>query len=466
MNALCKDYKWLVMTVRLYDTLTRQKRVFIPLNPERVGLYVCGPTVYDYAHIGNGRPVVVFDILVRVLRLFYKEVCYVRNITDVDDKINAAALKNGEDIRDLTERTAAQYHADMDALGADRPTISPRATDHINEMIAIIENLIAKGHAYPVDGHVLFHVKSYKAYGQLSRRNQDELLAGARVEVAPYKKDPGDFVLWKPSEPHIPGWDSPWGRGRPGWHIECSAMSSKYLGQVFDIHGGGIDLIFPHHENEIAQSCCATGHDQFANYWVHNGHLTVRGEKMSKSLGNYFTVHDLLQSHPGETIRFALMATHYRQPLDWHDETMVHAQHTLDKFYQALRGIEISPHEADPTVIEALADDLNTPLAITRLHELTSQIHKTDDGDEKAKLASQLKASAYLLGILQQDPECWLTNLGNCELTEEQINDYIERRKQARSHKDFAEADRLRQELLSRGVVLEDSAQGTIWRRA
>ncbi len=454
------------MTIRLYDTLTRQKRDFVPLNPDKVGLYVCGPTVYDFAHIGNARPVVVFDILVRLLRLFYKEVCYVRNITDVDDKINAAALKNGEDIRSLTERTAAQYHADMDALGAERPTLEPRATEHIGEMIMLIEHLIKQGHAYEADGHVLFHVKSYPLYGQLSRRNQEELLAGARVEVAPYKKDAGDFVLWKPSEAHLPGWDSPWGRGRPGWHIECSAMSSKYLGHVFDIHGGGIDLVFPHHENEIAQSCCAFGQEQLARYWLHNGHLTVRGEKMSKSLGNYFTVHDLLQDHPGETIRFALLSTHYRQPLDWNDMTLSQAQHTLDRFYQTLRGLELSQGKADPEVIEALADDLNTPLAIARLHELANQIHKMNNMDEKAKLASTFKASAYLLGIVQEDPENWLKNLRHSSLTEADINDYIERRRLARSQRNFAEADRLREELLSLGIALEDSPQGTFWRRA
>jgi cysteinyl-tRNA synthetase len=454
------------MTIRFYDTLTRQKQEFIPLNRGKIGMYVCGPTVYDYAHIGNARPVVVFDILARLLRHVYPEVCYVRNITDIDDKINAAALKNGEDIRVLTERTTAQYYEDMDALGALRPTFSPRATDHIPEMIVMIQDLIRLGYAYEAEGHVLFHVKSYPAYGQLSRRNQEDLLAGARVEVAPYKRDPGDFVLWKPSEDHLPGWESPWGRGRPGWHIECSAMSSKYLGQVFDIHGGGMDLIFPHHENEMAQSCCASGQSQFARYWLHNGHLTVRGEKMSKSLGNYFTVHDLLTQYPGETIRFALLSTHYRQPLDWTDTTLPQAQQTLDRFYHTLRGLRLQESVLDLQFIDALSDDLNTPLAIARLHELAGQVHKTSDQREKITLASQMKWSAQLLGILQQDPEAWLKTLKDSSLTEEEINDCIAQRHQAREQRNFAEADRLRQHLLDHGIILEDSAQGTTWRRA
>jgi cysteinyl-tRNA synthetase len=456
-----------MMSLRLYDTLTRQKRVFTPLNPEKVGVYVCGPTVYDFAHMGNARPFVVFDVLVRVLRQFYPHVCYVRNITDVDDKINAAALKSGEDIRTLTQRTTAAFHQDMDAIGALRPDIEPRATEHIPEMVTMIQQLIDQKHAYVADGHVLFNVKSYSQYGELSRRNKDELLAGARVEVAPYKKDPGDFVLWKPSEPHLPGWDSPWGRGRPGWHIECSAMSSKYLGQTFDIHGGGIDLVFPHHENERAQSCCASGKDQFARYWLHNGHLTIDNEKMSKSLGNFFTVRDLLAHHPGEAIRFALLSTHYRQPLDWNETMLSQAQQTLDRFYGTLRDLPVTPttQEIDSAVLGALCDDLNTPLAITRLHEIVSEIHRSTNTAEKQQLGSHLKASANLLGILQQDPRQWLQNLSTIDLTEAEINTHIQARQQARQEKNFQEADRLRKLLLDKGIVLEDSAHGTTWRR-
>ena len=448
--------------LKIYNTLTRQKETFTPQNLDHIGMYVCGPTVYDYAHIGNARPVVVFDILARVLRRVYPKVTYVRNITDVDDKINAASKASGEPIRVITERTTRAYNEDMAALGAYEPDVTPRATEHITEMIAMIEQLIEHGHAYAAEGHVLFAVKTFADYGKLSRRNQDELLAGARVEVAPYKRDAGDFVLWKPSDDETPGWDSPWGRGRPGWHIECSAMSEKYLGKTFDIHGGGIDLSFPHHENELAQSCCANRTEYFARYWMHNGHLTVNGEKMSKSLGNFYTVRELRQEFTGEALRYMLMSAHYRQPLDLSKDLIRQCQSSLDRLYGALRGVALMSANVDSQVIEALQDDLNVPIALARLHELASLINKSEFLEEKTQLASTLKASAYLLGILQQDPEVWFQ--GNIDDAAE-IEDLIAQRKAARLAKNFAESERIRDELTARGIILEDSAKGTTWRR-
>lgn len=450
----------------LYNTLSRRKEVFTPQDPNRVGLYVCGPTVYDFAHIGNARPVVVFDVLARLLRYHYPNVCYVRNITDVDDKINAAALKNKESIADLTQRTAAAYHADMAALGALSPDIEPRATHHIDEMIVMIKKLIEVGHAYQSNGHVLFSVSSFQDYGLLSKRNPEEMLAGARVEVAPYKKDAGDFVLWKPSDDMTPGWESPWGYGRPGWHIECSAMSGKYLGDTFDIHGGGQDLIFPHHENEIAQSRCANGTPVFARYWMHNGHLTIEGDKMSKSLCNFRTVHDLLTCYSGEVIRLALLSTHYRQPLDWTETTLQQSKHTLDRLYTSLRGIEVADGNKDADFLNVLNDDLNIPAALARLHDLASQLNKSTSSAERHDLASTLKSSAYLLGILQQDPEAWFHQETATALSAAQVEDMIEQRKQARVQRDFAKSDSIRKELLEQGIILEDSATGTTWRRA
>ncbi len=366
------------MTLRLYNTLTRTKEDFIPLDKTNVRMYVCGPTVYDYAHIGNARPVIVFDVLFRLLRHLYGEnhVTYVRNITDVDDKINARAREESVSIRELTERTARQFHADIAALGVLPPTVEPRATEHIAEMIAIIEKLIAKGHAYAADGHVLFSVPSMKDYGQLSRRSLDEMVAGARVDVAPYKKGEMDFVLWKPSDEKTPGWDSPWGRGRPGWHIECSAMSWKHLGEVFDIHGGGIDLVFPHHENEIAQSRCAFGHQVMANIWMHNGFLQVEGQKMSKSLGNFFTINELLADWPGDVLRFNMLRTHYRQPIDWTVQGLRESRKaltTFQKWYEPFAD-PVYEKEHPVEVLEALQDDLNTPAAIAALYALTDQI--------------------------------------------------------------------------------------------
>lgn len=461
--------------LRLHNTLSRAKEAFEPIDPRHVRLYVCGPTVYDYAHIGNARPVVAFDVLYRLLKRLYPKVTYVRNITDVDDKINARAQETGEDIRTITERTAAAFHADMGALGALLPDVEPRATEHIAQMIEMIGSLIDKGHAYAADGHVLFNVPSMEDYGQLSRRDRDELIAGARVEVAPYKKDAADFVLWKPSEPDLPGWDSPWGRGRPGWHIECSAMSREHLGDTFDIHGGGQDLIFPHHENEIAQSRCANGTAHMARYWMHNGYLMSEGEKMSKSLGNFYTVHDLLEEFPGEAIRLVLLKTHYRQPLDFTKDGIAQAKRELDGFYTALRNTAaITPatdQEIAEPVLAALLDDLNTPLAISHLHELAGALNKAADDGEKARAKAQLLAAAEGLGLLSDDPEAWFkwqpaeAAAGADGLSDTDIDALIEERKQARADKDFARADQIRDTLQAQGIVLEDGAGGTQWRR-
>ena len=450
------------MTLVLHSTLSRSKEPFRPLDPARVRMYVCGPTVYDYAHIGNARPVVVFDVLFRLLRRAYGEdhVVYARNITDVDDKINAAAKESGEPIRAITERTANAFHRDMAALNALAPTLEPRATEHIAPMIAMIETLIAKGHAYAADGHVLFGVPTCKDYGRLSRRDREEMIAGARVEIAPYKKDPADFVLWKPSDAETPGWDSPWGRGRPGWHIECSAMSQAYFGVDFDIHGGGADLIFPHHENEIAQSTCANGPGTFARVWMHNGFVMVEGEKMSKSLGNFLVVHDLLKEYPGEALRLALLATHYRQPLDFTRAGVEQAQRTLDRWYLACG--DAAAGEPSPAVLAALEDDLNTPQTITELHRLSDAALGGD-----ASAPSGLKAGAEMLGLLAHDPAAWrhwrpeATGFDDAD-----IEAAIEQRNAARQARDFARADAIRKELSDKGVMLEDGPKGTTWRRA
>ncbi|MEE9139994.1 MAG: cysteine--tRNA ligase [Alphaproteobacteria bacterium] len=464
------------MALVLYNTLTREKEPLEPLRPGRVGMYVCGPTVYDFAHVGNARPVVVFDVLFRLLRKAYGEdhVAYVRNITDIDDKIIAAAKETGEPIDALTARTTRAFHEDMAALGALEPTFEPRATEHIPEMIAMIEKLLESGHAYEADGHVLFNVPSMPEYGRLSGRSRKDMIAGARVEVAPYKKDPADFVLWKPSEQDQPGWESPWGRGRPGWHIECSAMSATHLGETFDIHGGGQDLVFPHHENEIAQSTGAHGGEPFARYWVHNGYVTVEGEKMSKSLGNIVTVRDLLEKgHRGEAIRLALLGAQYRQPLDFSLDGLGQSRHALDRFYTALRhAADVKPEGDDAVsdeVSEALDDDLNTPLAISHLHELATALNKAEEREEKARLKGALLAGGGLLGLLSQDAEEWFKGRPEeaPEVTEPEIESLIKRRAQARAQKDFARADHLRAELAAKGVVLEDRPDGTTeWRRA
>ena len=462
------------MTLTLYNTLTRRKEVFEPLDPMRVRLYVCGPTVYDRAHIGNARCFVVFDVLYRLLRDIYgrDHVRYARNLTDIDDRINAAARKNGEPIAALTARTTAAFHEDMAALGNLPPDIEPRATEHIPQMIAMIERLIASGHAYVAEGHVLFSVASDRHYGMLSRRSRDEMIAGARVEVAPYKRDPADFVLWKPSDTDLPGWDSPWGRGRPGWHIECSAMSEAHLGETFDIHAGGLDLIFPHHENEIAQSECAHAGRQFVRYWMHNEFLTDAGDKMSKSLGNIRTTGELLDEAPGEAIRLALLTTHYRDPLDWTSVRLGQARQTLDRFYRALtlpRDTVFERFGAAAEVLrpvrEALEDDLNTPLALTHLHELAGAINRTTSDAERSALQRALEEGGRLMGLLGQSPLDWLQ--GSTKADAERIEERIAERAAMRQQRRFREADRIRTELGGEGVLLEDRPDGTTtwWRK-
>ena len=451
------------MSLVIHDTAARRKRPFAPLVAGEVRIYVCGPTVYDLAHIGNARPIVVFDTLVRLLRQSFDRVVYVRNITDVDDKINAAAREQGVPIADITARTTAAFHRDIAALNALAPDVEPRATDHIAGMIEMIATLIEKGHAYPADGHVLFDVATMPDYGEFAHKSPDELIAGARVDVAPYKKGPMDFVLWKPSDEATPGWPSPWGRGRPGWHIECSVMSARHLGITFDIHGGGQDLIFPHHQNEIAQSACAHDGAPLARYWMHNGYVVVEGEKMSKSLGNFFTVRDLLAEFPGEAIRLALLAAHYRQPLDFRKSGLSEAKAALDRWYQAL---EATPPADDRTgmpdeVKSALEDDLNTPRAIAALHGLAGRALA---GDTAA--AAGLKAGADVLGVLQQDPVHWRHGaVGAGGPADDEIEALIAKRAAARRDRDFAAADRIRADLAGRGIQLEDGAQGTIWRR-
>jgi cysteinyl-tRNA synthetase len=458
------------MPIQLYNSLTRRKEVFVPIDPHNVRMYVCGPTVYDLAHIGNARAVVVFDQLYRLLRHTYgaAHVKYVRNITDIDDKIIDAARAGGEPIDALTARTAAAFHEDMAALGALPPDVEPRATEHIPQMIAMIARLIETQHAYEAEGHVLFAVGSWPRYGRLSRRSRQELLAGARVEVAPYKRDPGDFVLWKPSTPEQPGWDSPWGRGRPGWHIECSAMSETHLGEHFDIHGGGIDLIFPHHENELAQSESAHGGDKFVNFWVHNGFLSIEHEKMSKSLGNFTTAHELLERGiPGEVLRLALLMTHYRDPLDWTEDRLRHAEHNLNGYYEALRLRAKGEFEEDvfksalDKIEAALGDDLNTPLALAELRKAEGIVHFY-----KSKTYQEvLRAGGELLGILTRDPMEWRRR--GVAVSPDDMNKRITARATARRERRFADADKIRAELLAEGIVLEDRPDGTTdWRRA
>ncbi len=447
------------MALTLYNTLAHRKQLFEPIDPARVGVYVCGPTVYDFVHIGNARPVVVFDLLVRVLRRAYPAVRYVRNITDVDDKIIAAAERTGEAIASLTERTAAAFRADMAALGAAPPDFEPTATGHIPQMIQMIGQLEASSHAYEAEGHMLFAVGTDLNYGKLSGRDRDEMIAGARVEVAPYKRDPADFVLWKPSTPQQPGWSSPWGRGRPGWHIECSAMANTYLGETFDIHGGGQDLLFPHHENELAQSRCAHQGKPLARFWMHNSFITVNGEKMAKSVGNVVTVHDLLAKLPGETIRLTLLSSHYRQPMDWTDDGVERAKKALDRWYRAA-GAVAAAAVPDAAFLQALDDDLNTPEAIARLHALADAAMAGDSG-----AAAALRASAQFLGVLIQTSEAWFQGGAGLELQPAQIDDLIAQRTAARKSRDFAGADRIRKQLEQAGIVLEDTAAGTTWRR-
>ena len=438
----------MIHPIRLYDTMARERREFVPADPKRITMYVCGPTVYGRAHIGNARPAVVFDTLGRLIRHHYGEasLTYARNVTDVDDKIIASASEEGVDPSVITERFERFYLDDMGALGVREPDIAPHATAEIAPMVAMIEQLVELGHAYAAEGHVLFAVASDPGYGALSRRDRGAMIAGARVEVAPYKRDPADFVLWKPSDEGVIGWDSPWGRGRPGWHIECSAMIREHLGQTIDIHGGGLDLIFPHHENEIAQSRCAHGGKPLARYWLHNGFLDMGAEKMSKSLGNVITVDALLaEGHRGETLRLALLSGHYRSPLPWTESLVAQSKATLDGLYRVAGDAEAG--EADAAVIEALSDDLNTPLAMARLGTI---------GD-----AGVLKASANLLGLLRMSADEWFRGGGG-----DDIDGRIAARSEAKARKDFAEADRIRAELAAEGVLLEDGPAGTVWRRA
>ncbi len=450
--------------LKLHNSLTREKEIFTPIDPSHVRLYACGPTVYNYAHIGNARMAVVFDVLARVLRAAYPKVTYVSNITDVDDKIIKASADTGEKISIITEKYTKIYNDDMAALGAQMPDIQPRATNHINDMISIIKTLIEKNHAYASEGHVLFNVPSFKKYGKLSGRSRDEQIAGARVEVANYKKDPADFVLWKPSTNDEPGWNSPWGFGRPGWHIECSAMAAEHLGLPFDIHGGGADLKFPHHENEIAQSCCAHGDPDdlasFSKYWVHNGFVTVNGDKMSKSIGNVTLAHDLLDTYRGETLRLTLLSAHYRQPLDWSEKSIIQSQKTLDRIYQALREFENVETEIMPppqNFTDALNDDLNTPKAISLIYEHAKNLNKDTLGP--------FRAAAKLLGIAQSNPSEWLGYGTSTDENSDKIEALIAQRKEAKANKDFAKSDEIRDELTAIGIAIEDTPNGTIWKK-
>ena len=454
------------MTLRLHNNLTRQAEPFAPQDPTCPTLYVCGPTVYNYVHIGNARGPVVFGVLAALLRRRYGKLRYARNITDVDDKINAAASELGVAISTITGKYTAAYRADMAGLGVAPPDIEPEATAHIPQIIAMIERLIASGHAYAAEGHALFAVGTFKDYGKLSRRDPEEMLAGARVEVAPYKREPGDFVLWKPSTGDLPGWDSPWGRGRPGWHIECSAMISAHFGETIDIHAGGVDLQFPHHENEIAQSECAHGGKVFARYWLHNGMLNFGGAKMSKSIGNIERVHDLLQKHPPEALRLALLSAHYRQPLDWSDALIEQSVRTLDRLYGTLRDLaDVRAEAAIPAVIEAaLDDDLNTPHALAEVARIASEARKAVAAEDQARLKSELLGAGLALGLLQQAPAHWFAR-GASGDDDARIQALIDKRAQAKKDRDFARSDAIRDQLAAEGVVLEDTPQGVRWKR-
>jgi cysteinyl-tRNA synthetase len=457
------------MALQIYNTLSGEKEDFVPLQPERVTMYVCGPTVYNLAHIGNARPVVVFDVLFRLLQTQYDEVVYARNITDIDDKIIAAVKESGRDMEDFTAEFTEKYRQDMGALNALDPTMEPHATHHLAEMIALTETLIEKEHAYESQGHVLFAVESMPDYGKLSHRKLEDMLAGARVEVADYKRYAGDFVLWKPAADDEPGWDSPWGRGRPGWHLECSAMIHAHLGETIDIHGGGRDLIFPHHENEIAQSQCAHGGD-YVRYWMHNAYLDIDGEKMSKSLGNFRTVRDLLEHYPGEVLRFALLSAHHRSPLNFSVELLDQARASLDGLYGALRevqaiGLDMEVSLEGEAFYAALNDDLNTPIAIAELHALAKALNKADEADKPA-LKGRMLAAGDLLGILQADPELWFQAAASDDaISAQDIEALIAKRQQAKLDKDYALADQVREQLTAAGVILEDSREGTSWRR-
>ncbi len=461
------------MDLYLHNTLTRSRERFEPADPERVTMYVCGPTVYNFSHIGNARPPVVFDVLARVLRRSYNLV-YARNVTDVDDKINAAAKAEGVEIGVITARYLAAYLEDMERLGVLPPDLAPHVTDHLPEIVDLIGRLIESGHAYEAEKHVLFSVASYSDYGRLSGRDPDELIAGARVDVAPYKKHAGDFVLWKPSNEDTVGWDSPWGRGRPGWHVECSAMAEAHLGDTIDIHGGGQDLVFPHHENETAQSTCVHGGQLYCRYWIHNGLIHVESEKMSKSLGNVLLLRELLNEAPPEAVRLGLLTAHYRQPLDWTSDVLADAQQKLDRMYGALRAAGISGEgddsgEPPDSVLEALHDDLNTPKALAALFELAREANRESDSAARRSRANSLRAGARLLGLLQTDPEAWFSDLGSNDSSDgpdtAEIDALVNRREELRAARDFAAADEIRDQLEKAGIVIEDSADGSRWRR-
>ncbi len=452
------------MVIRLFNTLSAKHEGFEPINRQRVLMYVCGPTVYNYIHIGNARPIVIFDTLFRLLKLIYPEVVYVRNITDIDDKIIQTAKDNSQTCNEVTETYSKAFHNDIARLNTLPPTVEPRATEHLPQMIDMVEQLIAKKFAYEASGNILFDVTAMPTYGQLSKRNVEDMIAGARVEVADYKKNPADFILWKPSSIDQPGWDSPWGRGRPGWHLECSAMAKVHLDRVIDIHGGGQDLIFPHHENEIAQSCCAYNQEIFARYWVHNGYITVNSEKMSKSLNNFFTLREVLERHDGEVIRYTLLNTHYRKPLNWTESKLTEAKTNLDKMYRSILDAKVNfdasgnimDGKPDPAVMKALCDDLNTPQAIVRLHEL-----------RRDNQIRTLISSAHQLGLMHADPQAWFRRAPATQNTlgDASIEALIVQREEARNKRNYAQADQIREQLSTAGICLEDKAGQTQWRR-
>jgi len=459
------------MSIKIHNTFTGNKETFTPLKPNEVSLYVCGPTVYNRVHIGNARPAVIFDTLFRLLQLHYDQVTYARNITDIDDKINKSASDQGVPIKEITEKFTLAYQEDMDGLHVLKPTMQPKATDHIEEIINIIDNLITNGHAYESEGHVLFQVSSMEAYGQLSNRNIDDMLAGARVEVADYKKDAGDFVLWKPSTGDLPGWESPWGWGRPGWHIECTAMINKIFGPTIDIHAGGSDLVFPHHENERAQGICShTTPVEYVRYWMHNGMININGEKMSKSLNNFITVAELLEKYSGEQLRYALLSGHYRSVLNFSDDLIAQSKSALDRFYNALRHTENIAEQMpeDPRlgkVAQALSDDLNSPEALAAMHGLSSAIFKANDKEELAQLKGELLAGGQLLGLFQKTPDQWFRAAEQGAISEEAIEAKIQQRVEAKKLRDFALSDKIRDELLQDGVEIQDTREGTRWQR-
>ena len=456
--------------IKIFNTLSGKKEDFHPLDSNHIKIYACGPTVYNYAHIGNARMAVVFDTLVRVLKFKFDKVTYVSNITDIDDKIIEAANDQKVPINEITEKYTNIYNEDMAKLSVNIPDIQPKATQYISEMIELIEDLIKKGHAYEIEGHVLFHVPSYKNYGMLSNRNREEQVAGSRVEIAPFKKDPADFVLWKPSPDDQPGWESPWGFGRPGWHTECSAMSEKTLGLPFDIHGGGRDLTFPHHENEIAQSCCSTADinnpNSYANYWMHNGFVTINGEKMSKSLGNIILVKDLSNEYHGEVIRLALMSSHYRQGLDWNEKVIHQAKKLLDKLYKVLLDLELEDlvEIQDNEWINPLMDDLNTPGFIANINVLVKDYLSAQE-EQKSILKSKLILLGSLMGILQEDPKSWFeVNESNINLSKAEIEGLISERNEAKKTKNYERADMIRDELMEQGIEIMDNSSGTSWK--